>query len=48
MKYVPMKKTLTILLMLASLAVFAQETNVANTTYSDSDVEEEMAIRPDG
>ena len=45
MKYVPMKKTLTILLMLASLAVFAQETNVANTTYSDSDVEEEMAIR---
>ena len=45
MKYVPMKKTLTILLMLASLAAFAQETNVANTTYSDSDVEEEMAIR---
>ena len=45
MKPVPMKKTLTILLMLASLAAFAQETNVANTTYSDSDVEEEMAIR---
>lgn len=41
----PMKKTLAILLTITAFAAFAQETKVANTTYSDSDVEAEMAIR---
>lgn len=45
MKPVPMKKTLAILLMLASLTAVAQETSVANTDYSSSDTEDEMAIR---
>ena len=36
----PMKKTLAILLTITAFAAFAQETKVANTTYSDSDVED--------
>ncbi len=45
MKPVPMKKTLIILFILAAFVTHAQETKVANTTYSDSDVEAEMAVR---
>lgn len=40
-----MKKALTLLFILTALGAFSQETSVANTTYAESSVEQEMAIR---